>query len=147
MSYSDGLNVYRPLFVHDYHPAWRTVLEFLAAHFFRGGYFTAMWAKTPPEKAAKTAIQFSESFAVDGHEMYKHICSPRLDGWFQRPAAKTCVKKTCAQRETLSIAGFSLKVNKFDGIHFGRLKRNDLVCAGKVDHGFDNHRPPSCRRG
>jgi hypothetical protein len=34
-----GLNLYRPLFVHDYHPSWRTALEFLAAHFFRAGFF------------------------------------------------------------------------------------------------------------
>ena len=47
------------------------------------------------------------------------------------------VKKTCAQRETLPIAGFALKDNKFDGVYIGRLKGNDLVYAGKVDHGFD----------
>jgi bifunctional non-homologous end joining protein LigD len=35
------------------------------------------------------------------------------------------------------IAGFALKANKFDGIYLGRLKGNDLVYAGKVDHGFD----------
>jgi ATP-dependent DNA ligase len=47
------------------------------------------------------------------------------------------VKKTCAQRETLPIAGFALKENKFDGIYVGRRKGKDLVYAGKVDHGFD----------
>jgi bifunctional non-homologous end joining protein LigD len=47
------------------------------------------------------------------------------------------VKKTCAQRETLPIAGFALKVNKFDGIYLGRRKGKDLVYAGKVDHGFE----------
>jgi bifunctional non-homologous end joining protein LigD len=47
------------------------------------------------------------------------------------------VKKTCAQRETLRIAGFALKANKFDGIYLGRLKGKGLVYAGKVDHGFD----------
>jgi bifunctional non-homologous end joining protein LigD len=47
------------------------------------------------------------------------------------------LKKTCAQRETLPIAGFALKENKFDGINLGRLKGKDLVYAGKVDHGFD----------
>jgi bifunctional non-homologous end joining protein LigD len=45
--------------------------------------------------------------------------------------------KTCAQRETLLIAGFAIKENKFDGIYVGRLKGDDLVYAGKVDHGFD----------
>jgi bifunctional non-homologous end joining protein LigD len=47
------------------------------------------------------------------------------------------VKKTCAQRETLPIAGFALKENKFDGLYVGRHKGNALVYAGKVDNGFD----------
>jgi bifunctional non-homologous end joining protein LigD len=47
------------------------------------------------------------------------------------------VKKTCAQRETLPIAGFALKANKFDGLFMGRRKGQDLVYAGKIDHGFD----------
>jgi bifunctional non-homologous end joining protein LigD len=34
---------------------------------------------------AKTAIQFSESFAVDGPEMYKHACSPGSTGGFKGP--------------------------------------------------------------
>jgi bifunctional non-homologous end joining protein LigD len=47
------------------------------------------------------------------------------------------VKKTCAQRETLPIAGFALDGNKFDGIYLGRHKGEGLIYAGKVDHGFD----------
>jgi hypothetical protein len=46
------------------------------------------------------------------------------------------VKKTCAQRETLAIAGFALDGNDWDGIYVGRRKGKDLVYAGKVD-GFD----------
>jgi bifunctional non-homologous end joining protein LigD len=94
---------------------------------------------------AKTAIQFSESFEVDGNEMYKHACSVGLEGVVSKvrdsryPSgrANDWVKKTCAQRETPPIAGFALKANKFDGIYLGRLKGNDLVYAGKVDNGFD----------
>ena len=94
---------------------------------------------------AKTAIQFSESFEVDGPEMFKHACSVGLEGVVSKvrdsryPSGRSndWVKKTCAQRETLPIAGFALKANKFDGIYLGRLKGNDLVYAGKVDHGFD----------
>jgi bifunctional non-homologous end joining protein LigD len=95
---------------------------------------------------AKTAIQFSESFEVDGPEMYKHAWSVRLEGVVSKvrdsryPSGRgnDRVKKTCAQRETLPIAGFALKANKFDGIYLGRLKGKDLVYAGKVvDHGFD----------
>jgi hypothetical protein len=47
------------------------------------------------------------------------------------------VKKTCAQRETLAIAGFALDGKKWDGIYLGRRKGKQLVYAGKVDHGFD----------
>jgi bifunctional non-homologous end joining protein LigD len=94
---------------------------------------------------AKTAVQFSESFKIDGPELFKHACGLGLEG----VVSKVCdsrynsgrindwVKKTCAQRETLPIAGFALKDNKFDGIYVGRLKGNDLMYAGKVDNGFD----------
>jgi bifunctional non-homologous end joining protein LigD len=47
------------------------------------------------------------------------------------------VKKTCAQRETLTIAGFALDGTKWDGLYVGRRKGKDLIYAGKVDHGFD----------
>lgn len=39
---------------------------------------------------------------------------------------------------TLTIAGFALDEGKWDGIYLGRRKGQDLVYAGKVDHGFDN---------
>jgi bifunctional non-homologous end joining protein LigD len=94
---------------------------------------------------AKTAIQFSESFEVDGPEMFTHACGVGLEGVVSKvrdsryPSGRgnDWVKKTCQQRETLPIAGFALKANKFDGIYLGRRKGDDLVYAGKVDHGFD----------
>jgi bifunctional non-homologous end joining protein LigD len=93
----------------------------------------------------KTAIQFSESFEVDGPEMFTHACGVGLEGVVSKVRdsryvsgrGNDWVKKTCQQRETLPIAGFALKANKFDGIYLGRLKGKDLVYAGKVDHGFD----------
>jgi bifunctional non-homologous end joining protein LigD len=79
------------------------------------------------------------------HEMYQHPCSVGHEGVVSKvrnsryPTGRgnDWVKKTCARRETLAIAGFALKVNKFDGIYLGSQKGNDLVYAGKVDHGFD----------
>lgn len=73
---------------------------------------------------AKTAIQFSESFEADGPDMYQHACSIGLEGVVSKvrnsayPSGRgnDWVKKTCAQRETLPIAVFALKANKFDGI-------------------------------
>jgi bifunctional non-homologous end joining protein LigD len=47
------------------------------------------------------------------------------------------VKKTCVQRETLTIAGFALDGTKWDGLYVARRKGDALVYVGKVDHGFD----------
>jgi bifunctional non-homologous end joining protein LigD len=93
---------------------------------------------------AKTAIQFSESFELDGREMFKHACKTGLEGVVSKvrdsryPTDRTndWVKVTCAQRETLPIAGFALDGNKWDGIYVGREKAGQLIYAGKVDHGF-----------
>ncbi|WP_407170363.1 non-homologous end-joining DNA ligase [Bradyrhizobium sp. ORS 111] len=92
-----------------------------------------------------TDIQFSESFEIDGRQMFAHACKLGLEGVVSKvrgsayPAGRTndWVKKTCVQRETLTIAGFALDGTKWDGIYVGRRKGNDLVYAGKVDHGFD----------
>ncbi|MCK1639599.1 DNA ligase [Bradyrhizobium sp. 157] len=93
----------------------------------------------------KTAIQFSESFEVDGKEMFAHACKVGLEGVVSKvrdsryPSGRgrDWVKKTCAQRETLTIAGSALDGNDWDGIYFGRREGNELIYAGKVDHGFD----------
>ena len=77
--------------------------------------------------------------------MYKHACKTGLEGVVSKvrdsryPTGRSrdWVKKACAQRETLTIAGFALDGSKFDGIYLGRRKGKDLVYAGKVDHGFD----------
>jgi bifunctional non-homologous end joining protein LigD len=55
----------------------------------------------------------------------------------KRTRGNNWVKRTCAQRETLTIAGFALNGRKWDGIYVGRRRGKDLVYAGKVDHGFD----------
>jgi bifunctional non-homologous end joining protein LigD len=92
-----------------------------------------------------TDVQFSESFEIDGREMFAHACKLGLEGVVSKvrngpyPTGRTndWVKKTCAQRETLTIAGFALDEGKWDGIYLGRRKGDDLIYAGKVDHGFD----------
>ena len=94
---------------------------------------------------ARTDIQFSESFDVYGPEMLAHACKVGLEGVVSKvrdsvyPSGRSndWVKKTCAQRETLTIAGFALDGTKWDGLYVGRRKGGDLVYAGKVDHGFD----------
>jgi|tagenome__1003787_1003787.scaffolds.fasta_scaffold20535175_1 bifunctional non-homologous end joining protein LigD len=82
---------------------------------------------------------------VDGKEMFAHACKVGLEGvvskvrdsHYPSGRASDWVKKTCAQRETLTIAGFALDGKDWDGIYLGRRKGNDLIYAGKVDHGFD----------
>lgn len=94
---------------------------------------------------AGTKVQFSESFEIEGRSMFEHACKIGLEGVVSKVRdsvyasgrRNNWVKKTCAQRETLTIAGFALDEGKWDGIYLGRRKGADLVYAGKVDHGFD----------
>lgn len=77
--------------------------------------------------------------------MFKHACGVGLEGVvskvrdsrYSSGRGNDWVKKTCAQRETLPIAGFAMKENKFDGLYLGRRSGEGLVYAGKVDHGFN----------
>ena len=92
-----------------------------------------------------TDVQFSESFEVDGDEMFEHACKTGFEGVISKvrdsryPTGRSndWVKKTCAQRETLTIAGYALDGSKWDGLYLGRREGSDLIYAGKVDHGFD----------
>jgi len=99
-------------------------------------------------------VQFSESFEVDGREMFADACKVGLEGVISKVRdsaygggrGNNWVKRTCAQRETLTIAGFALDGGKWDGMYLGRRKGNDLVYAGKVDHGFDKTSTAELRR-
>jgi len=94
---------------------------------------------------AGSDVQFSESFEIGGGEMFAHACKLGLEGVVSKVRdsayasgrGNSWVKKTCAQRETLAIAGFALDGNKWEGIYVGRRRGDDLIYAGKVDHGFD----------
>jgi ATP-dependent DNA ligase len=101
---------------------------------------------TSIEKVPRGEIKF------DGYRVQLHIANEAVKVYTRRglegvvskvrdsryPSGRgnDWVKKTCAQRETLPIAGYALK-NRFDGVYVGRLKGKDLVYAGKVDLGFD----------
>jgi hypothetical protein len=77
--------------------------------------------------------------------MFKHACKTGLEGVVSEvrdsiyPIGRSnnWVKVTCAQRETLTIAGFALDGSKWDGLYVGRREGDQLIYAGKVDHGFD----------
>jgi bifunctional non-homologous end joining protein LigD len=101
-----------------------------------------------------TAVQFSDSFEIDGQEMYQHACKLGLEGVVSKVRdsayisgrGNIWVKKTCQQRETLTIAGFALDGEKWDGIYLARRKGKDLIYAGKVDHGFDKKSAADLRK-
>lgn len=103
---------------------------------------------------AGTNVQFSESFEVDGKEMFTHACKVGLEGVVSKVRdsayfsgrGNNWVKRTCAQRETLAIAGFALDGTKWDGMYLGRRKGSNLIYAGKVDHGFDKASTAELRR-
>jgi bifunctional non-homologous end joining protein LigD len=65
--------------------------------------------------------------------MFAHACSgwkalsPKVrDSRYLSVRGRDWVKTTCAQRETLTIAGFALDGNDWDGIYVGRRKGSDL---------------------
>ena len=101
-----------------------------------------------------TDIQFSESFEVDGSEMYR----PRLQGRARRrrlQGPRQQLRLRPRQRlgeENLRAAGdaadrgLRLDGNDWDGIYVGRRKGSDLVYAGKVDHGFDKQSAADLRK-
>jgi hypothetical protein len=51
--------------------------------------------------------------------------------WVSDGAQQRLGKKTCAQRETLTIAGFALDGTKWDGLYVGRRKGDELVYAAR----------------
>jgi bifunctional non-homologous end joining protein LigD len=86
--------------------------------------------------------------------MFRHACKIGLQGVVSKVAdsaygsgrSRDWVKVTCAQRETLPIAGFALDDEKRNGLYVGRQKGKDLVYAGKIDHGFDKTSTAELRR-
>jgi len=89
-------------------------------------------------------ILLSQSFDTDGAHMFDTACGMGLEGVVSKLADSRYVsdrtdswlKMTCRQRETLSIVGYAIKESRFDGLIVGRQDGNELVYAGKVDHGF-----------
>lgn len=93
----------------------------------------------------KSPIEYSDHFDMDGAELFRRVCAGELEGVVSKIASSPYgglrgnywVKTTCAHRETLTIAGFKIKDNRFDGIYVGRDNGGKLLYAGKVEHGFE----------
>ena len=77
-------------------------------------------------------VQFSETFEIEGREMFAHACKLGLEGVVSKvrdspyPTGRgnDWVKKTCVQRETLTIAGFALDEGKV-GRPLSRPRKGD----------------------
>jgi bifunctional non-homologous end joining protein LigD len=93
---------------------------------------------------ARTDLLYSEHFETTGAELLKNACSMGLEGIvakqkdapYRSGRTDTWIKMTCRQRETLPIVGYAIKENRFDGLILGRREGDELIYAGKVDHGF-----------
>jgi bifunctional non-homologous end joining protein LigD len=76
--------------------------------------------------------------------MYAHACKAGYEGVVSKVRDSTYasgrgnnwVKKTCAQRETLTIAGFSLDAGKWNGIHLD-TRDSYLFSLQRLDHGLE----------
>lgn len=92
----------------------------------------------------KSDILMSEHFEVPGVDLYNHACAMGLEGIvskqrespYRSGRTDTWIKLTCRQRETLPVVGYAMKENRFDGLILGRREGEELIYAGKVDHGF-----------
>jgi bifunctional non-homologous end joining protein LigD len=99
-------------------------------------------------------ILLSESFETDGAHMFQTACAMGLEGVvskrkasrYQSDRTNDWVKMTCRQRETLQIVGYALKENRFDGLYLGRQEGDQLLYAGKVDHGFSRESETDVRK-
>jgi bifunctional non-homologous end joining protein LigD len=100
-----------------------------------------------------TDVQFSESFELDGREMFAHACEVGLEGVVSKvrnspyPTGRTndWVKKTCAQRETLTIAGFALDGTKWTGSMSAGARARIWSTPAKSTTASTRSRPPICR--
>jgi bifunctional non-homologous end joining protein LigD len=93
---------------------------------------------------AGSDIQFSESFEIDGREMFQHACKTGLEGSCRRcgKAAARPVGPMTGQGDVRPAGDpddcwLRARRQRWDGLYMGRRTGKDLVYAGKVDHGFD----------
>ena len=99
-----------------------------------------------------TDIQFSDSFEIDGAKMFAHACKVGLEGVVSKVRdssyvsgrGNNWVKKTCAQRETLTIAGFALDGSDWDGIYVGRRKGGDWSMPARSTTASTSNQPLTC---
>jgi bifunctional non-homologous end joining protein LigD len=100
-------------------------------------------------------VQFSESFEIEGREMFEHACKLGLEGVVSKVRdsayasgrGNSWVKKTCAQRETLAIAGFAL--DEASGTVSTSAGARDTISStpARWTMASTRHRRRTCRSG
>jgi len=101
-----------------------------------------------------TDIQFSESFEIDGREMFSHACKLGLEGVLSKvrdgpyPKGRTSdwVKKTCVQRETLTIPASRLTRESGTASMSAGARATILSMPARSITGSTRLPRPSCRR-
>ena len=122
-------------------------LLYLNGFDLRRGFLTARKALLR-DLIKSSDILLSESFSIDGAEMFKSACKMGLEGVvskvqdasYHSGRTNDWVKVTCRQRETLPIAGFALKEKRFDGIYLGRQKGKSMR-LGRSTRGETSSKP------
>ena len=81
---------------------------------------------------------FESACCVEFTVAYECVVSKVRDSVYPAGRSNDWVKKTCAQREKLTIGGFALDGSKWDGLSTSPGARaGPLSTSVKVDHGYD----------
>jgi bifunctional non-homologous end joining protein LigD len=99
-------------------------------------------------------IQLSPTLEGAGPSLFKDACklqlegivSKKKDGRYRSGRSPNWTKITCRTRDTFVVAGIAYKGTKFDGIYLGRRKEDELLYAGKVEHGFTTESEKALRQ-
>lgn len=72
------------------------------------------------------------------------VVSKRKASRYQSDRTNDWLKMTCRQRETLQIAGYALKANRFDGLYLGRQGGDELLDAARSITASRGRPRPTC---
>jgi len=100
------------------------------------------------------ALRYSDYLEGGGEPLFRRACklelegivSKRKDAKYRSGRSADWTKRTCRRRETFVVAGIALKGKKFDGIYLARRVNDELLYAGKVEHGFSAESERDLRR-
>lgn len=97
-------------------------------------------------ESAKEPLRYSEHFQADAEKLYRDACklgleglvSKRSDAPYRSDRTANWTKVTCRNRDTFYAIGIAEKRGKFEGLYLARRDGDELLYAGKVEHGFSD---------